>query len=205
MPFLHQHKLLFVHIPKTGGTSIEEKFNINHNNNELFSHIERIVDGTLYAPQHWTPYIIKNRFPEQFEEYKKFCFVRNPYTKIISEYFWCRTHAGPRYGTENKTIDEFIKTLNPFTRDHLLPQYRYFENIEYDYVLRNESLNEDFAIMAEDFSFDGTLPHSNKNKVGLKKEGIDHYIKQVNSESIETINRLYRKDFELFNYEMVKP
>ena len=205
MPFIKQHKLLFIHIPKTGGTSIESKFNINLNNNELFSQEEKVIDGTLYALQHLTPCIIKSRYPNRFDEYKKFCIIRNPYTKIISEYFWCRSIPALNHGTKNKTIDEFIKTVNPFARDHLLPQYRYFEDIEYDYVLRNESLNDDFAIMAKDFSFDGKLPHSNKNKVGLKKESFDSYLKQINKESIEIINRLYKKDFELFNYEMVKP
>ena len=190
MPFIHQHKLLFIHIPKTGGTSVESKFKLIRKN-ELYEEKIVKIDGILFAKQHWLPYLIEKEFPEKFKNYKKFCIVRNPYTRVISEYFY-------QFPKQMVTFEDFVlKRLNLNERDHYLPQHLYFENIKYDYVLRTETLNEDFKNMSKDFPFDGSLRRENK-----RGNGSENRMNLLTPEIIEKINSLYEKDFKMFNYKM---
>ena len=190
MPFIHQHKLLFIHIPKTGGTSVETKFNVIRKN-ELYEEKIKEVDGILFAKQHWLPYLIEKEFPEKFKQYKKFCIVRNPYTRVISEYFY-------QYPSQRVSFNNFVlKQLNTNERDHYLPQHLYFENIEYDYVLRTETLNEDFKKMSKDFPFDGEIKRINQRGCGSENR-----MNLLTPETIKKINSLYEKDFKMFEYEM---
>ena len=191
MPFIDKHKLLFIHIPKTGGTSIEEKFGVNNTRNELYSNKNAVIDGILMAKQHWLPRIIERNFPHRFRDYKKFVIVRNPYVRVISEYFY-------QFPGQRVSFNDFVlNKLNPKERDHYLPQHLYFEDIKYDYVLRTESLNEDFSKMSRDFSFDDSLKRSNK-----RGEGSEKRMDLLTPEIIKKINSLYEKDFKMFEYEM---
>jgi len=190
MPFIHEHKLLFIHIPKTGGTSVESKFNVIRKN-ELYEEKIVKIDGILFAKQHWLPYLIEKEFPEKFKKYKKFCIVRNPYTRVISEYYY-------QFPKQKVSFEDFVLSrLNDSERDHYLPQHLYFENIDYDYVLRTETLNEDFKKMSKDFSFDGTIKRENK-----RGNGSENKMNLLTPKIIEKINSLYEKDFKMFNYEM---
>ena len=91
MPILHSAKIIFVHIPKTGGGSIEKSLGIygSDNNGNLTPDLS-ILYGKYKNKflQHLTISEIKERNIKDFESYKKISFVRNPYDKIISEYLW---------------------------------------------------------------------------------------------------------------------
>lgn len=39
-------------------------------------------------PPHPTAKEIKRSFPEEWDKYYKFCAVRNPYEKVVSDYIW---------------------------------------------------------------------------------------------------------------------
>ena len=68
----HEHKFLFIHIPRTGGTSIESQFNCKENKEKN---------------KHWTlSYWRKTLDRETFDDYFKFAFVRNPWDLMISKY-----------------------------------------------------------------------------------------------------------------------
>jgi glycyl-tRNA synthetase alpha subunit len=102
MPYFNNDdiNILFIHIPKTGGTSVEHyfssKFNIPLNNKSLFSFIRSktksneniIINSSL---QHITyNQIIKynNVFNINFNNIKILTIVRNPYERVISDLFW---------------------------------------------------------------------------------------------------------------------
>lgn len=86
----HKHKFIFIHIPKTAGTSIEEALRDescqllpNEWDHGRISHtplnyltLQELVDYGLLTPA-------------QLKSYFKFCFVRNPWDRLISEIF-CR-------------------------------------------------------------------------------------------------------------------
>jgi|SRR5215468_8444806 len=72
-----RHRFIFVHINKTGGTSIEKVF-------------EPDADQTNVAFKHARAAFYRREFPEQFRDYFKFAFVRNPWDWLVSRYHWSR-------------------------------------------------------------------------------------------------------------------
>jgi hypothetical protein len=92
MPISHKHKAIFIHIPRTCGSSIEKALGIyglkNDGVNTPCPEILFGITRKVYL-QHLTILEIKDRINKgMFEEYFKFTFIRNPYDRIISEYFW---------------------------------------------------------------------------------------------------------------------
>lgn len=201
MPFIDKHKLLFVHIPKCGGTSIEEKFGIAKENDAkaAYSWYTKKIGDRFFAPQHYTPKIIRHFYPERFKDYKKFTVVRNPYTKCISSFF---------YQLKKEDCNEqFFKKWFHFwcEKNYLidkidLPQAAYFEDVNYNYVLHQENLNEEFNKMARELGFDGSLPFSNKTK---SINPSTSYIKLIEPCTIDFINTFFKKDFELLKYPVI--
>ena len=197
MPFIFDHNLLFIHIPKTGGTSIERKFGLDtftHNSDICYSWTEEDINGIIFSPQHYTPPMVAERYNNEYNNCKKFTIVRNPYTKIISEYFYRETVY------DLSKLESFIDKIPLKWTDHTIPQKRYFENINYDYVLRFENLNEEFSEMANDFNFSGDLFHLNSSRTGKKSSD---YIKELNKNCIQKINEIYHEDFEFLKYNMI--
>ena len=86
MPIYKHLKLIFIHIPKNGGTSIREYLKNKEeplficNKNNLFS-----VDKHDYHIIHYTYLeILKSNIINDYEQYNFFCIIRHPYCKILS-------------------------------------------------------------------------------------------------------------------------
>ena len=124
MPYINKHRLIFIHIPKTGGTSVEEYFGIRWplDGTILRSHDIHTFDGINYFPQHFTSDIIKKHDPEKWSKYKKFTIVRNPYTKILSEYI--STQKPAKF--DNAEFNKWLNWMLTVKKDHHLPQHKYF-------------------------------------------------------------------------------
>jgi sulfotransferase famil protein len=65
-----RHKFIFVHIQKTGGTSIEKVF-------------EPLADLRDVPFKHASAAHYRESFPDQFDSYFKFSFVRNPWDWLV--------------------------------------------------------------------------------------------------------------------------
>ena len=205
MPFFTEHDLLFVHIPKTGGTSIEQKFGIidkektliKESNVVCYEHGEYKIEGKeeIYAPQHYTPDIIESKYPKYYNKCKKFTVIRNPYERAISSYFM--HEAGSHKEFDPDGFDWFWHQFPLLPRDHNLPQKRYFNNnIKYDYILKFENLAEEFALMANDFTFSPDIPHINKSNKGSAL-----HISKIKRETLDYLNDYFSEDFEFLHYD----
>lgn len=193
--------LEFIHITKTGGTSIEDwgyKNNIlwSYRKREYFKNFKHRGLNNSSSKWHIPPDFF---FENPYKNKVTFTCVRNPYTRIISEYY-C-----PWVGCKNNIYDKnnFNKWINNLLMKNDivsgLPQHLYNP---FDYVLHFESLQNDFTKMIREFdtSCDTTLAHSNKSKILTNKFTVD----DIDKNNIELINKKYARDFELFGYNKLK-
>ena len=190
-------KVCFVHIPKTGGTSVREVI-------EKLDEREAIPK-TFYAPhgKDLNKYInILNSNPEIF----RFTFVRNPWDRAVSSYLYmCAVNE------INEKTTGFKKFISDYCNDcydhpnkneeikwHMIEQHLLVYDEQkpmVDSVGRFENLQTDFNRILEKINIPPqSLPHKKKTK---RK----HYAKYYDAESRELVGRLYAKDIELFNYE----
>jgi len=186
------NELLFVHIPKTGGTSIEDslkKHNINvgrfknsMKNTELFNNV---------TCSYW--HIPPKNMNISFNDYNVFTVIRNPYKRFVSEYKYngCKKHTDI-----NKWAVSLRDNPNPYKNDcHLLPQIEYLYDKDGELVhdiLRLEHINDDFKDLKKKYNLDENIElfHNNQR---TNNEGTE-----MNQDTIDFINKYYKEDFDLF-------
>ena len=149
-----KHKAIFCHIPRTGGTSMED----------LLSDWRR-VDHTSYGHYH---------FPGQFIgtgqyirmnlklDYYIFTIVRNPYDRYLSGL--------------NHTERQVLKLSPYWIHEHLIAtQTEILGDLKLDYILRLENIKEDIKVIKKRFGIKKRFKHLSKSKgIVLDDEIIQH-------------------------------
>ena len=208
MPYFKNNdiNILLIHIPKTGGTSVEKylsnKYNIPLNKKSLYTETE-FINNVSYQHQPYE-YILNNRelFNIDINNLQVISIVRNPYMRIISDMFYNKIidiNSKPdavfwemkkylhKYKSDNSILDNHLRPQHYFlTIDNIIPP-----NIK---ILKTENLTE----MMRNIGYIDFNLYSNKNK-----NNID-YMALLNKDSIMLINNFYKEDFELFGYDIIK-
>jgi hypothetical protein len=197
---LGEKPLKFMHVAKTGGTSIEDW---GHAHNYSWGRFDR--DMTRGGKNH---YPLTFRDVEFQSKSDWFLAVRNPYARIVSMFYHShndlfKKHTSP-YTVINKTeaemnawIQHRLETrIFPKVWWHLADQYLYVSNKNQCRcnitIIYYENLLPDFRAFMHDQSL--TLPQSNY-----------HHDKKLSTRNItqETANMIYmsyQEDFRLFGY-----
>ncbi len=181
-------KIIFIHINKTGGSSIEKALG-------------------LPLQKHLTALEFRNKLgKKKYNKRFKFAFIRNPYDKVVSQYSYRFIRNAQNLQSDNISFEEWIKLTfidkNPIYRipDNMYdPQLDWVAdengNIIVDFIGRFESLNEDFNKVCEKIGVKGkNLPHLRKSK----HEGYRTY---YNDFAKSVISKCFKKDIEAFGYK----
>lgn len=119
------------------------------------------------SPEHTTAIRIRRFMPEAWEHYFKFCFVRNPYHRAVSDYRW-RTKKRARTDISFLDFLKRMKTRNendpviPYRYDNW-PMYTINNQIAVDYVGRFERLQTDLDSILKRIGLPPSpLPHEKK-------------------------------------------
>ena len=194
--YFKKHKVIFIHIPKTAGTSI----------------LSVLAGKGKIRRDHtpWNVYSSINRW--RFARYFKFTFVRNPYDRAVSTYEYLAKGGNGMDDMVFKTyfeehgidFDRFV--LEYLDCDKLLqhelfrPQYVYIydfhENLKVDYVGRFETIEKDYAALSEKIGLAQELPKKNMSN---RSRSYREYYK--NPKVAARILELYGKDFDLLGYD----
>ena len=191
-PSFNSKKCIFVHIPKTAGTSVTDA---------LFG-----TPRPRHRPLQW----YEAMEPELYKEYFKFAFVRNPWDRLVSGYHYV-VNKKPKKQSEIEWInffkgfdsfDDFVtRWLNEENIErHILtlPQHRFVINkfgmLGLDFVGRYETLQKDFPYVCERLGVACELPYENK---APRKEFRNYYTSQTR----DIVAKVYTKDIEMFGYD----
>ena len=210
MPYFKKKniKILFIHIPKTGGSSVEiyfsNKFKIRLSNEILYGTLlnKKVVnlDHTMQHMTYSTIYKYRKYFNVDTTDVKIITIVRNPYDRIISELFYIKRIN--KESSKEETFEQIKKFIleEPKKNDyHNIPQYKFIIDknnmiIPNIIILHTETLNQDMKNLGyTDFNI-----VSNKNPIKL------NYNDYLNDASIKLINEFYNDDFLIFGYPLLK-
>jgi Sulfotransferase family len=219
----HRHHAIFIHIPKTAGTSIEQKFGLydiptwgaqDHRTVReirplsLFRHSRYLVNPS--SLQGFSRYTMlrdmlgvsgksgphgRRASRNEFASYLKFAVVRNPWARIQS---WYRNMMrDPLHGVPPCDFASFL--VEHAANWALSPQTNWITDfdgsIPLNRVVRFENLADEMSEVLRDLGFrDRTLPHL------LKEESRTDYRAAYNDSQAEWIAERYRDEIRLFGY-----
>lgn len=219
----HEHKCIYIHIPKCAGTSIESALGHldNHTGRGGQDHRSiRMIEQPLVTPnifsskenvfevlhrlrlKYITEMNSRNKLTltkEQYDSYFKFTFIRNPWARAYSWYenvMRDEIHKKDYKITGQLSFNEFLRLYAG--KGMLRPQIYWIKDfsgsIPLDYIGRFETLMEDFQEALKAMHKPQiTLPHKIK---GSGKDYREHYDK----ESINIVLEVYKEDIEMFGY-----
>lgn len=132
----------------------------------------------------------------------------------MSVYFYLKNGGNGKADIPlQKMIHDKYPTFDRFVMDYLdkdvihqitllRPQYVFVCDYKYeimvDFCGKFENLNKDFAVICESLGIKEKLPKLNKTIYKSGKDKLDHLSKEV----VHKINYLYKKDFEVFGYDL---
>ncbi len=214
--FQKNRDVLFIWIPKAAGSSIYKA--LNDSRYKCRRLLNREKNGAIESP--YTDFdnkgivtfghtsidaLIDNAIMEKdfFESAFKFCFVRNPWDRLVSLFF---------YRGLNEKYESFRQFCMTFKDQVIEPiglynsklNSQYNDQISWiigkngrllvDFIGRYERLEEDFEKICSILGIRGKLPHKNVTKHLNYKEYYD-------SLTIEIVKEKYRRDIEFLGYD----
>ena len=212
----HCHRCIFVHIPKCGGTSIEDAVWPPHNRRietDLWMGQDE-NDNNKYQPdglQHLTASQIREEVgPDVFRSYFKFAFVRNPYDKAVSQYEYMkrkRVTLRGRIGMEkDASFAEYLRIIQDYDHPHWAPQHRFLfagdGEVLVDFIGRFERFEEDAHRVFDALGLGACVGRWRTRRVPHSKAGGARppYRDYYDSETREAVDSMYARDLDLFGY-----
>ena len=182
--------IYFAHIPKTGGSSVENILK-KIPGIQMSFHCSKQDKFTIVSPQHIEYDSFSKAFPDNFFDWQ-FTIVRNPYDRIVSEYNM-KKEAGVSFAAFVRAALKRYKVYAHTRDNHIRPQSDFFgPNMEIYKLEDGLQIPISQACKKLNISFDFELRHDRKSKQ-LKPYKLKDSLK-------EKIFNHYRKDFELFGY-----
>lgn len=193
---------IFIHIPKTGGQSVEMVYLREHGltwkkraplllraNNDPEKGPRRLAH--LFARQYVE---LGYATEEEFSSFFKFAVVRHPYDRFISYYNYRDEKPGD-------TPERVLHVLphRPWPRHFMAPQAEYVTDKDgkllVDQIVKFENLQEELApIFERTFGKAAALEHINKSQTKrLTRDGLTPTLR-------EKLHKYYEADFARFSY-----
>lgn len=208
MIYRENPKFIFVHIPKTGGTSVEATLarallgkNLPELTKEDAHRYALPKSGTGF--QHAKLRGYQRRYGVDLAEFFTFAFVRNPWDLVLSEIRYFQKNEGRTFNAP--TLTENVRRLVNFKGSlwghDFGPQVRYLRdlsgNMRMSYLGRFETLQKDAdAIFGQLGLQPVTLP-----MIFNTSKGCAHYSETYDEESRDLVAKHFADDIAAFGYQ----
>jgi hypothetical protein len=209
--FSREYKMIFIHIPRTGGTSMAYSL--------------KTLSSTFKYPQ-WNHfnYIqykihLSQRFNENIDNYFVFTIIRNPWDRVVSHYEW---HTSGSISDDKKYYDSGIKIkprgrpiiqkkkrvpfdqyvlsmkkiYTPFEKQ---TQYDYLKGpgnkLYIDFIIQYETLNEGLDCLRNKKKINLDFPHIHKTDHKHYSEYFQNDLTLINA-----VRDYFKRDIDYFGY-----
>jgi hypothetical protein len=195
MPIFKNSRIIFVHIPKSGGHSIEKAFGIKH---KSFSEYDFSMDKLFGRElQHLSlkeiDAIICNI--HDICQIRVFTIFRDPVQRLISEYNWSGPWASVEEFENERLENKFQKYAEDLSCRHLAPQHFFIQKG------KNLAVNEIF-LMGESNLITKTYA---LKKIPTSNSSEKRAIKNI-SKFKPIVEKYYQTDMDLFqNFKVLTP
>jgi hypothetical protein len=150
MPISTLKKLVFVHVPKTGGQTILKYLKFEKKIRAFYGRTKHVFENTKYGKKttsgieysHYTLSLFKKYL--NYKEFKySFSFVRNPFERLVSEFHWrirARISCWPLQDIELKpsNFEMFVHKLSEYKLSYsekdLILESHYYPQTKFVYL-----------------------------------------------------------------------
>jgi hypothetical protein len=189
------HRCIFIHIPKAAGISVLRSLFGSLGGAHRSARKYRLIFGD-----------------ERFRDYFKFTFVRNPWDRLVSAFFFLK-HGGlnagdrrfsrrhlARFDTFGAFVRHWLRPRNLHHTIHFVPQHEFIclrkLTIAVDFIGRFETLETDFARIAERLGIECTLDHCNP-AASRRPDYRTYYDERTRA----IVANVYAEDIALLDYD----
>ncbi|MEZ5778332.1 MAG: sulfotransferase family 2 domain-containing protein [Paracoccaceae bacterium] len=212
------HEFIFIHIPKTAGSSITnllEPYCVRPKRTLWRSLSRRLpfreAVGQAHFRVHERAEKIRSKLPDGiYGRFTTFAVVRNPYDHAVSHYEYMKQYRSAKIAArfEHVSFEDYLR-LRARPRGLLerqfvnLPDQSFFVTdsagkLIVDRILRFESLADDLRRLQDDLRLDPvSIPHENKTRARSEQAPTASYF---TDETRALLLKVYERDFELFGY-----
>ena len=202
--------IYYIHIPKTAGTSIEQIFykygyfvgsGYFYKNKGMLSFLKKTKYSDI-SPWHIPIKHLSKELKADISKKIKFAVVRNPYSRIISDFKFWNKYFEDRKRKKPKSLSNINTFIDEFRDDplafdcHFTPMTEYVDNSTH--ILKFENLSEEFKVFVRIFGLIVNPSDIDKVKVNsTKKTNLE-----FNLSSKKFIKEHYKDDFLRFGYDI---
>lgn len=204
----HEHRFIFVHVPKTAGLSVAAAFDpFRHRAEDLV--VNRALSQLGINVNHFGPLpwrririhatadqIRRVLGAKVFDSYFKFAFVRNPWDRMVSYYHYIQSRESHHRGRKVRELS-FADYLEYEGRRNKVGQWAILSDkrgrLLMDRVGRFESLADDFREIADQLGVTAELPHRNATKHAAYQTYYDDETRQI-------VSHYWADEIEQFGY-----
>ena len=200
------HRFIFVAVPKTGTHSVRQALR-EHMGPDDLEQVRLFVEKRFPMPelaklghghislQQLRPFLP----PDDFRDYFKFAFVRNPFDRFVSYCAFATRNQGLFDQNPKGVMRHFLFTAPPLRHILFQPQHSFLTEADgrlaADFVGRVEQMQDDYDAICKRIGISSTaLTRANASRRRDYREYYDQAL-------IDGVTKLYSRDLELFGYE----
>jgi hypothetical protein len=219
MPVFRNNKLVHIHIPKTGGTYIQQYFHsiedLEWGPNSWIG--QEWLDDRWFEFQHLSYSELVAFTGDEFRQFQCFAVVRNPYARLVSDFLWRQAIARRNpdsFVPSFETFDAFIASI-PVDIDrnwsqlirgasksqanlliHVRPQFHYVQSANggaVENIIRFERIGEELNAFLKplQLTMDGLGQRPERSFSDFYSPGTRKVVEDI-----------YAGDFDMFGYDL---